>query len=85
MEQYGSIINAFWNTLKLAFVGDVDYNNFTNMENPSLSLILVIVVIVLVPVTGLNTLIAIISEKYEKVMLKKEALLLKIRLRFIIQ
>ena len=33
MEQYGSISNAFWNTFKLAFVGDVDFNNFANMQD----------------------------------------------------
>jgi len=33
MEQYGTISNAFWNTFKLAFVGDVDFNNFANMQD----------------------------------------------------
>jgi len=46
---------------------------------------MVIIVIILIPVTGINTLIAIISEKYEKVMKKKEGMLLRNKLRFIIQ
>ena len=67
MEQYGTISNAFWNTFKLAFVGDVDFNNFANMEAQLLALSMVMIVIILIPVTGINTLIAIISEKYDKV------------------
>lgn len=54
--------NSFWNTFKFAFLGDLDFNNFENMFNKPLSLILAIIVTIFIPITGTNTLIAIIGK-----------------------
>ena len=68
---YDNVLKSFYTTFVMGMLGDFDTNGFASTAAPWLTMFIFTVVMLFTLVVGLNAIIAILGDSYDRVMDEK--------------